>query len=541
MNIRSKLPRLIGAVGGAFSICIISLMLSCTTGGSAEQGNARIFGALSGAGGADHAIDVQLVPETFNPFKDLSSAVYSTKTDSAGNYEFEKVPYGSYYLYAFDGKHAFTLLYGPYVIEGEDNSNRLNATLTKASIISIIDSNSTNDTFAHFYIKGTSLVTAIRVDSLHLVKLIGAPSGVHDVMKDDFSSQHTSFFTRNLEILPDDSITVSQNNRPPRILGASPQLPESVYVDAAYSFAIHASDPDSDSVVYSLVTALQSGAINRESGAMSWTPKQSEIQLSSILIKAADSHGAYSVFTWNLSIKSKALAPTPVPVFMKAIDTVHGYDSTYIEPKYGVLIHDTIYDNISINIEPLACDSIPVYRFYQNGEALTDWTYETTLNITPNAFGTYEFRAVAWCDTSANSPSEKSKPFIVVVNQALRPPTISGYTNRTSPDSIEVTLKITSDAPTDGSLVLYRLSVGLKELEAATPPASIGNLVADTCGGSQSCFDTIALYNFTPTQWFTGYAQRIIVVKPSATCIIQAQVKATGKAQSDWASFDVKP
>jgi hypothetical protein len=291
--------------GAAFSICVFSLMLSCTMGGSAEQGNARISGALDGGSGAGPAIVVQLVAEGFNPFNASSGSVYSTKTDSAGKFEFEGVSFGQYYLYAFDEQLAYTLLEGPYIIAGRDELDPLNATLRKASVVTIIDSGSSDETPVYFFIKGASVAKAVRVDTLNLVKLFGVPPGILNVMKYDSSSKQASVYTRNLEILPEDSITISQHNRPPRILNASTQLPAIVYVDSVYSMVIHASDPDSNRVMYSILTPLQSYAIDRLSGAFTWTPKLSEIQLSTILIKTADADGAYSVFKWNVTVKEK--------------------------------------------------------------------------------------------------------------------------------------------------------------------------------------------------------------------------------------------
>ncbi|MBN1575857.1 MAG: hypothetical protein JW913_04850 [Chitinispirillaceae bacterium] len=525
MNIRTSIHRIV-----LVTMCSYSIMLNCMTGGSAEQGNARISGALNGGEGSDSVLYVQLVAEGFNPFDNGSGIVCSTTTDSAGNYEFIGVPSGAYYLYAFDGGHACALLDGPYTVAG-DESDLFATTLRKTSVVTIIDSGPTGDSSARFYIKGTSAANALGGAIANLVKLIGVPAGLHDVMKHDSLLKQTLVYTRNLEIIPGDSITISQGNRPPRIDDVSVQLPETVYVDTAYSLLIHASDPDSDRVVYSVITALQSCAIDSMSGAFSWTPAPSEAWLSGILIQVADPYGAYSVFKWNLTVGGSRV--TPLPSLTNVADTIYGYDTILIES--GERILETIYDTITIEVIPLSCDSAPLYRFFFNGETITGWTSETEIRYVPDSAGTYEFRVEAWCDTAAALPSDKSEPYTVIVIPALTPPEITGDTLYDVGATATLMFQITSATAIYGVPVLHRIRIYNRSLAGTyDSTSSIGIMsITDTCADTDSCTDTATLYFDTFTSWLAGKTLSITLFRPAEVYTLYIQARTVGGKMSD--------
>ncbi len=381
----------------SLSLCGCSLLLSCMMGGSAEQGNARVSGVLDGGPGGDTVLNVRLVAEGFNPFDGTGGIVCSTKTDNEGTYAFEKVPFGSYYLYAYDEGRGYVLLDGPYAFADEE-SRLSGATLRKASVVTVADGGTTGESSAGFYIKGTSAPEAVKVDASDLVRLNSVPAGTHDVMKHDPLSEQASFYTRNLEIFPDDSIMIGEDNRPPRIHTVSPQLPETVYVATACSLQMHASDPDSDDVTYTLLTSLDSGTMDMTSGVFSWTPTSSDGPRSRIMVKVADPYGAYSVFRWDCTVINRTQAPAP-----EAPDGESEWmaESTAVYTAQGI---DCSASAASCRFSWGDGDTSVFSAAFSVGHA---WPYP----------GTYEVRVQVRCDDYAQ-PSAWSAPLVVTVRKS---------------------------------------------------------------------------------------------------------------------------
>jgi hypothetical protein len=392
MQFRNRLrPVVIGAV------CALSLVLSCAMGGSTEQGNARICGAVFGGPAVDPVVEVQLVAEEYNPSDSSGGAVFTTKTDSSGNYTFEEVPFGSYYLYAFDGKHAYTLLGGPFAVTG--TSDALNAgyhVLQKAAVVTIVD----NDSIAFYYIKGTSAATSGKGGASGPVSLVGVPAGRHDVMK--YAPANTSNalpvpYTKDVEIAPGDSITVSHMNRPPRITYTNMPLPSVVFADTTYSIHFSAADPDTDTFAYCLMTQLESFTLDSTGGWLVWTPQYNELSLRQIRVKVADGHGACTFLEWELSVKNNSPAPTPQAPAGKAECTI-GTPCYFTTDTAG------------------SCTSTAMYRFSWGDGSTSAWSEVPSANYSWLRCDTFLVRVQVQC-TDFASPSEWSPSATIIVSK----------------------------------------------------------------------------------------------------------------------------
>ena len=502
-------------------------------GGSAEQGNARISGALQSDQDVDPVLEVRLVGEKFNPSDNQSAVVCSTRTDSSGMFAFENVPYGSYYLYAFDGENSYVLLDGPFTI-AEDEQRLYGMMLDEASVVTIHDSSAIGNASAFYYIKGMSS-GCNGSDTSDQIKLIGVPAGVHDVMKQAQESEEPVLYAGKIEILPGDSITISRNNRPPRMDELSLLLPETVYVDTSYMFAINATDPDSDSVFYQLSNAPQSCAIDSVTGAVSWTPALVDAGFYRIVIEVSDANGANSIAKWNVSVK------TPAPSLLNVADTFFGYDTTRI--VQGERIADTIYHAVFIEAVPLSCISTPFYRFFNNGEAITGWTKESGTRYTPDSAGTYEFSVEAWCDTINGSVSEKSEPYTVTILYDLPPPVITGDTlyDPGSPDTLR--FQITSPTVINGVPVSYRVRLYNRLLagdyDSTSQIASIQ--MAGYCADT-TCTDTaVALYFNSYTTWLYGKTLSVSLIRPQEVYSLFIQARIDDRKVSDETVVSIHP
>jgi hypothetical protein len=379
-------------------ICISASMLSCV-GGSTEQGNARISGAVINGPTMSTKVSVHLVAETYDPFESGSGTVYTSETDSQGNFDFLRVQFGSYYLYAFDSTLSFTFLKGPYRISSAWNSGR--DSLQKASTITLADVDSVRDSLASYYIKGTSVAKMFRDNLSRSVKIFGVPAGIHDVMRYSpnlASNNKSSFYSEKVEILPDDSIAINFQNRPPRI--AAVQLPIDVFTDTTYTIKISGIDPDADSVFVHLVTTLESYALDSVSGVFTWTPRQADVHILSISFRLSDRHGAYSVYKWNVRVRQRGTAP--------ALDVPAGPSACFAE---SMAVYSVTKPIVACRFSP------PRYRFSWGNGDTSDWSQSGSLSHHWPLPGTYAVSVQGQCDDYLLA-SPWSTPLKVIVNKS---------------------------------------------------------------------------------------------------------------------------
>lgn len=394
--------------------CHIVLVLSCSMGGSAEQGNAKISGAVVRKQGCDSAVTVQLVTEDFNPFKRSSGTVLSTTTDNAGIFLFEFVPSGVYYLYAFNGDTSCSFLNGPFTV-GDGGEETRNGSLSEVSIITIADSDPRSDSAACYFVKGTSHQT-LTIDSIRSqVVLQGVPAGNLDVMQcraGGPSLLQTELYSGAVEVRPGDSLSVSRSNRPPRITSATTLLPQTVYLDSTYIISVAAEDPDSDAITCELQTPLYASTLDTTRRELIWTPVQSEISLTQIVLKVSDNRGAFSIFRWKFGVMRGTTAPSsaaPDGNFSCFPGTLTEFSTT-----------------------PADCyTSIAQYRFSWGDGDTSAWSGSSTASHAWPLTGTYAVRVQVLC-SDYYYPSAWSAAREVVVENGpktetpeLKVPTIS--------------------------------------------------------------------------------------------------------------------
>lgn len=386
------------------SSVLASLLLSCTMGGSTEQGNARICGRIFPAPYPDFKIEVHLVNEQFNPYDTSRGAVYRTITDTLGNYIFSEIPYGTYFLYAFDDEDRNILLRGPFEITAEQKDLNLDS-LKRSSRITLSSTHSSITTADLFYIKGTSKANFTKSESVNTIN--NSPAGNIDILQyRPYTSPQSRIisFAKNVAIIPGDTVTVSFNNRPPRV-SAFPQYMELI-CDSVVEFQLKATDPDGDTIFYSLqYPSLNSYSLDSTTGIFKWIPQVSEEQLRQISFLISDSRGGSSLFTWNFSFKEIV---TPTPVFVNAPDTC-AFDST-----------------CRIIVSTTSCvKNMPSYRIAWGNGDTSEWMSSETFMYSWDISNTYTIRAQAMCD-DFGSPSQWSEPeTVIVINRVTETPTRS--------------------------------------------------------------------------------------------------------------------
>jgi hypothetical protein len=363
-------------------------------GGSTEQGNAKISGTLYPCALPETNITVHLVPEFYNPYDTTCGMIYKTLTDINGDFTFENIPYGSYYVYAFDNDSRNTLLKGPFQINIDQNELNSDSLRRSSSVtISTAISNLTKPDF--YFIKGTSKIDCIFENSVN--KLENVPSGQHDIIQYNQSENVVVPFTEDVGVFPDESITVSFNNRPPRITSPVSKFPSMLQIGTTYTLQLNASDPDSETVFFSVITqGLVNFTLDSLSGFLKWQPDASQQNLKQIIFKVGDNRSAFSTFIWDFEL-IESVTPAPGVPF--------GIKECHLDSMYTYSAKET------------PCSLVPVlYRFLIDDVDSSQWSQDNTLLQKWIVSGTHKVQVQVHC-RGFTSPSQWSEPLIINVRK----------------------------------------------------------------------------------------------------------------------------
>lgn len=362
-------------------------------GGSTEQGNARIIGNIVNPFAPQNNTEIHLVPENFNPFDTGYLFALRTLPDTLGNFCFEKISSGLYYIYAYDNSRKFVLLKGPYQInEGENYIEK--DTMKSSSTVQILF-RSTNPDESGFFIKG-STDKYWASDSMY-TSINGVPSGTHDLMAYHMKNKTTEVYTRNITINPNDTVSVSYNNRPPQILTKPSQLKQVLSFYETYQDTIKATDPDSETVFFSIIDKPDSLYIDTLTGIFTWKPQPSD-SVFSLKIVVSDINGSNSFIRWHFNIINDSTA-TPKPKYLSGNQICYK-DSSY---EYST---DSFFCGSSSSM----------YRFCFGVGDTSPWSNEIFVKHTWKNAGTFSVKVQVFCQ-NYSYPSSWSTPISVQVNK----------------------------------------------------------------------------------------------------------------------------
>jgi len=251
---------------------VIPLPTLLCMGGSTEIGNARtsITGSITDNGKSVDSVQVQLVAEDYLPGGAIVDKVFSTLTGCRGDYRFENVPQGTYYLNAKGrGKK---LLRGPIEITADETDLSTDVLQETSQLTMGIPGNRTVNTI---YLLGTTRSWTIESDTTILDSV---PSGMVKVVaylqKNDtpprLSLEDSVQIT--ITVRPAEIAVASLDNAPPQILTTQSELSRAVALaEGVYSVAIRASDPEGGQVRFRLVSAPNGMSIDSTAGTVRWT------------------------------------------------------------------------------------------------------------------------------------------------------------------------------------------------------------------------------------------------------------------------------
>ncbi len=203
----------------------------------------------------------------------------------------------------------------------------------------------------------------------------------------------------------------------------------------------------------------------------------------------------------------------------------------------------TTEDTLNIAVAPIACASLPLYRFFVNDKPVTDWQKDTSFLFIPDVEGLYFIRSAAWCDTAREKPSDVSQPCSVYAKTLSLPaPALSGDTTFAAIDNFPVSIAIMGDSMESGMPVLHRCNIFNKYISTDTTKLFAAFLIVrDTCTASPECRDTISVYFNDTTRWFRGYSFELLLYKPSGYYTLSMQASVKGLSESPWTNRFLSP
>lgn len=136
------------------------------------------------------------------------------------------------------------------------------------------------------------------------------------------------------------SVTAPAPNRPP-VFTSVPAV--SGNVNIAYSYDADATDPDGDTLVFSLVTAPGGLLIDSGTGLISWTPDATQLGTHDITISVDDGHGGLASQTFLVLVEQEPGNHPPVivtqPVTAAVAGQSYSYDVDAIDPDSDPLAY----------------------------------------------------------------------------------------------------------------------------------------------------------------------------------------------------------
>ncbi len=163
-----------------------------------------------------------------------------------------------------------------------------------------------------------------------------AQIGAHPVaveVDDGNGAAVTQSYTLTVDAVP---------NNPPTI-DSTPSF--SATEGSPYSYDVNASDPDGDTLTYSLTTAPTGMTIDSASGVISWTPTTAQVGTQSVAVQVDDGNGAYVTQSFSVAVSALPNNPPTInsaPGMQATANIAYSYAVSASDPDGDVLNYSLI-------------------------------------------------------------------------------------------------------------------------------------------------------------------------------------------------------
>ena len=134
------------------------------------------------------------------------------------------------------------------------------------------------------------------------------------------------------------------------VLNRAPVITSVPVVDAVagrpYAYAVQATDPDGDTLTFSLPIGPTNMAINAATGLISWSPAERDVGSRDIRVRVEDGHGGYAEQRYVLSVTTPPPNRPPyfvsVPVVDAFVNMPYVYTASAVDPDDDPLTFDLV-------------------------------------------------------------------------------------------------------------------------------------------------------------------------------------------------------
>jgi Putative Ig domain len=271
---------------------------------------------------------------------------------------------------------------------------------------------------------------------------------------------------RAIASLPAFSIQVNSNNRAPTISG-SPAA--SVQATQTYSFQPSASDPDNDTLTYSIANRPSWATFSSSTGRLSGTPTSDNVgNYSNIVVSVSDGQASASLPAFSINVTA---VPNRAPTISGTPPTNATAGSAY---TFTPTASDPDRDTLGFTIQ-----NKPSWASFDTSTGRLSGT-PTTSNI-----GTYSNIVISVSDSRAST----SLPAFTITVGGNRPPTISGTPATSVNANAAYTFQPTGADP-DGDTLTYSVQ---NRPTWATFSTSTGRLTGTPTAAQAGTYSNIAI------------------------------------------------
>ena len=149
------------------------------------------------------------------------------------------------------------------------------------------------------------------------------------------------------------SIVTRAVNLPPAI---SSTPPTTAVASRLYTYAVRATDPESDPLAFSLTAAPTGMSIDAASGLISWTPTAAQLGSFTVNLRVADGQGGVATQSYTLVVSATATNQPPVitssPSLTGTVGEVYAYSVTATDPEGQAILFSLLTAPAGMSISP---------------------------------------------------------------------------------------------------------------------------------------------------------------------------------------------